>query len=118
MKKILMLLVVTSFFASCYYNNEEDLLGTASCDTTNVTYSVTVKKILTDYCTSCHSDASLQGGISLEGYDNVKKYATAGSLLGSIKQVDYSPMPKGSSKLSDCDISKIEKWIADGALNN
>jgi hypothetical protein len=118
MKKILTFVLAISFFGSCYYNNAEDLLGTANCDTTNVTYSITVNKILTDYCTSCHSDASLQGGITLEGYDNVKKYVDNGSLIGSINQVGFSPMPKGSAKLSDCDISKIQKWISDGAPNN
>jgi hypothetical protein len=27
-------------------------------------------------------------------------------------------MPQGGSKLADCDITKIERWITNGMLNN
>ncbi len=120
MRNLWLLLIFVGLLSSCYYNNEEELFGIVPCDATNVTYSGTIQKILTANCTGCHSDASLQGGLSLEGYEKVKVFAAAGgALLGTVKHLNnFSPMPKNLPKISDCDISKIEKWVADGAPNN
>ena len=120
MRNYLVLLFFAGLVSSCYYNNEEDLFGIVPCDATNVTYSTTITKIMNDNCVGCHSDASLQGGISLEGYEKVKVFAApGGALLGTIEHLNnFSPMPKNLPKISDCDISKVRKWVADGAPNN
>lgn len=108
----------------CYYDSKEYLFPQNSngCDTTNITYNLSVKPILNNYCLSCHSNstaASLGGNIKLENYVDVKLRADNGSLLGSVKQAGgFSPMPKGSSKLDDCKLTIIQKWIDDGAPNN
>ncbi len=112
-------LFVITMLASCYYDVEEELYGTLDCSTAGVTYSGEVLSIISANCYTCHDAASNFGNITLEGYDNLKKYADSGQLLGAIKrEPGFSPMPRNAAPLLDCDIAKIEKWIADGALNN
>jgi uncharacterized membrane protein len=110
------------FLSSCYYDNEEYLYGNAPCDVSAVTYSVTVSSILATNCYSCHSTASGNasgGGIVLDSYAKLKPYATNGQLTGSITHAGgFSPMPKGATKLSSCDIQKIQAWANAGAPNN
>ncbi len=104
----------------CYYDVEEELYpDSVICDTSAVTYSGDVKAVLDNNCNSCHSQLVAQGGIVLDNYTSVKSVAGNGVLLGAIRHDSgFSPMPQGASKLSDCIILKIEKWVADGSLNN
>ncbi len=106
---------------SCYYDNMEELFPDTggTCDTTNITFSGTVMPILQSYCLGCHSGSAPSGNIVIENYDDVVGLVHSGKLMGSIRfEQGYSPMPKGGNKLSDCNITKIEHWIADGMLNN
>lgn len=85
------------------------------CDTlSSVTYSGFVKPLLTTYCTGCHGT---QGGVSLQTYNDVRNQALSGQLYTSVSRA-VNPMPKGSQRLSDCDIRKLKRWIDAGALNN
>jgi hypothetical protein len=113
--------------SACYNDNEETLYGntpTGTCDlTTAVKFSTVVSPIIANSCATagCHSVASKASGINLGTYDAIKAYATGSKavFLGSMKrESSYSPMPKGNSKLADCDISKIESWITAGTPNN
>lgn len=107
------------FISACYYDNEVELYGTAECNLDDITFSSTVLKIIEDNCYRCHDAANNFGGITLEGYTNLKPYAESGALLGVIKRESgYSPMPKNEAPLLDCEIEKIEAWINAGALNN
>jgi hypothetical protein len=93
--------------------------ASASCDTTNVTFSGSVKPILENYCTGCHSGSSPSASISYATYDLTKPTAVSGALVGSVERTSgYSPMPKGGNKLSDCSIAVIKKWVALGAKND
>jgi len=125
MKKLLLLTMISAFTVSCYWDNEEYLYPeiASGCDTTaTVTYSGVVTALLQGRCLSCHSSstaANLGGNIKLDTYAGVKTYADNGQLLGSIQHASgYSQMPKGSTKLSACEIASIEKWLAAGTLNN
>ncbi len=90
-----------------------------ACDSINVTYSQTIKPILSSYCQGCHSGSSPSGGISITNYSQTKSLAGNGKLMGTIEhQAGYSPMPKNASKLSDCNIKQLNKWISDGMQNN
>ncbi|MDI9364751.1 MAG: hypothetical protein QM541_07360 [Flavobacterium sp.] len=93
---------------------------TVTCDTTNVRYSVEVVAILSANCYKCHAaPASAGGGIVLNNYNNLKTWATSGTLYNDINQSPGSnPMPKGGAKLASCDIAKIRTWIRNGAPNN
>jgi len=109
--------------SSCYYDSEEYLYpGTGSqCDTTQVTYAQSIVPIIRNYCLSCHgnSTSSLGGNIKLEDYTDIKLRADDHRLLGSVEHKDgYSPMPKGASKLNNCNIATLRIWIAAGAPNN
>lgn len=115
-------LFLTTFLASCEWKSEEETSPTTDCDTSTVTLSGNVKPILETNCYRCHStsNAPLAGvGIDLENYQELKVRADNGSLLGSVSHSSgFSPMPKGASKISNCDISFIEAWIEKGAAND
>lgn len=119
MKYVLLTLLLATLFSACYYDVEEELYGTLQCNTDGVTYNGEVLSIISSNCYKCHDAANNFGNITLEGFDNLKKYVDNGQLLGAIRrEPGYSPMPKNESPLLECDIAKIEKWISDGALNN
>ncbi len=126
MKKILFisLIVFISIITGCYYDSEEALYPVVSttCDLTNVTFSGTVVPILQASCLSCHSNsraASSGAGIKLENYSDVVTTASNGQLMGAINHLNgYAAMPQGGGKLTDCEISKLQKWIDNGKLNN
>lgn len=90
-----------------------------SCDSAVFTYSGAVKPIMDNKCVGCHNPASLGGNIDLSTYTSIKVSALNGKLYGSVAhQPGYSAMPKNSAKLSDCEITQIQKWITAGSLNN
>ena len=89
------------------------------CDTTDFKYSTAVKNIMQNKCQGCHNPSSLGGGIDLSTYAAVKTQATNGKLYGSVNwSVGYSAMPKNSTKMPNCEIKQIKKWIDSGAPNN
>ena len=104
---------------ACSNDNEEELYPSDECQTENVTYSVEVLDIIEENCYKCHDAASNFGNVTLEGYENLKKYVDSGQLLGTIQHKSgFSPMPKNEPQLEDCDIDKIAVWIDEGALEN
>lgn len=91
----------------------------SSCDANVFTYSGAVKTMLETKCVGCHSATNPGGNINLSTYASVRTVALNGKLYGSIAhQTGFSPMPKNSAKLSDCEITQVQRWIAAGALNN
>jgi hypothetical protein len=119
-KTILLPSVMLVFIlSSCYYHKEDVLYG-GSCDTTHVTYSTTIKSLLSNYgCLGCHIGGNPPGGINLETYTNVKILVNNGRFYGAITHAPgFRPMPDGAAKMNDCDISKIKVWIDSGAPNN
>jgi len=90
-----------------------------NCDTALFTYNGAVKNTMQNKCVGCHNPSSLGGNVDLSTYTGVRIVAANGKLYGSVtQQSGYSAMPKNSSKLSDCEIRQIQKWIVAGALNN
>ncbi|MBK7232187.1 MAG: hypothetical protein IPH93_07960 [Saprospiraceae bacterium] len=97
----------------------KDSCVTPSCDTTGVRFGSSIVPILNLYCNGCHSGANAQGAVRLDSYGEVKKYVNSGSFIGSIEWTgSFGRMPKNGSKLRSCEISKIKKWLSDGAPNN
>ena len=91
----------------------------SACDSTNITFSGTIRNILNTKCNGCHSGTPPQGGIDLTAYINVKAKVNDGRLWGAINFLPgFSAMPKGGNKLSDCEIKQFKKWIDAGAPNN
>lgn len=124
-KSILKLSVSLIFLlaiSSCVYEKEDILYPPGNCDTANPTYSLMVQPIISANCYSCHSTANSAvsgGGNQLDSYAKLKVFVDNGKLVGAISHsAGFSPMPKNSAKLNDCDINKIKAWVAAGAPNN
>jgi hypothetical protein len=91
----------------------------SGCDTSDVTFSAKIKPMLDLTCKGCHNSTSASAGVNLDNYAGVNAVATNGKLLSVIKQLPgYPAMPKGGTKLSDCQIRQVELWISAGAQNN
>mgnify|MGYP003352320102 CR=1 FL=1 len=83
------------------------------------TFNATIFPLIKNKCNGCHATAASGGGILLATYDQIKAMVQSGQLMGSIERLSgYSPMPKWSNKLPDCEIMQVKKWIAAGILNN
>jgi hypothetical protein len=131
MKKIgalfLITLLVLIVISSCYKNNEEELYAGYNevCeDTTEISYSLIIKPMLSTSCDRCHNTANapVKGNdINLDGPTKIKDYEKnfPGSLLGSLRhEKGYARMPKGSTKFTACNIKKIEVWMKEGFQDN
>jgi len=89
-------------------------IDTVACDSSNVTYPHIVQPILEAYCISCHSGPTPEGALDFDDYADVAFVAQSGQLLGALKHLEgYEPMPPNSAKISNCEITLIEKWITD-----
>lgn len=89
------------------------------CDSTKFKFAADVQPIINTYCKGCHNNISASGGYSYETYAGILVPIQNGRFLGAIQhQNGFSPMPKGGNKLSDCQITIIQKWIANGAPND
>ncbi|MEY3560622.1 MAG: hypothetical protein RIS12_1055 [Bacteroidota bacterium] len=92
---------------------------TSGCDTTRFTYAAVIKPMIDNKCAGCHKAGSLGGNVDLSTYTGTRVVALNGKLVGSIMhQTGFSPMPKNTAKLSDCEITQVRKWVAAGSLNN
>lgn len=127
MKRFLPLVIVLSFsalvlsFAGCSKESEDKLAASKPCDTTAVSYSTGVVPILQDNCYPCHGANSNagSGGITLEGYNNIKSYVNQGYVVGNVTHAaGFVAMPYGKPKLPDCEVNTIVAWVHQGALNN
>lgn len=89
------------------------------CDTTSVKYSAQVISVLNKNCNACHNKASANGNVILDSYTEVKKYVDNGKLVGTINHsAGYKAMPPSGTKMTDCNLRTIQKWIDNGAPNN
>lgn len=82
-----------------------------------VTYTADIKPLLIVSCTPCH----LPGGVNPNKWDD---YATAKSKISVIldrvqrESTAVGFMPKNGTKLSAANIALLNKWVADGLLEN
>lgn len=136
MKKIhLSILSISAAFllSSCYYDNFKELRPKGAipqpCDSMGViSYSLQIKPIMAASCNqNCHNPSATSGSRDLTDYLQVSGATTngvnpgdGGSLYGTMAHdPSYgNDMPKGGSKVSDCDLAKIRKWAAAGGPNN
>jgi len=127
MRKIFFLISCLTGFLflipSCYYDNEVDLypFNMQPCDSTNVTYSQTIAPIMSANCNNCHNATTSNGNppVITADYPGLKVVALNGKLNNSVNWVDGKHnMPQGGSKLSNCDLVKINIWIKAGSPDN
>ena len=89
------------------------------CDTASVTYTTNIRSIISNKCQGCHSGTAPAAGYDFSQYTILKARVTDGKLWGAINHLPgYSPMPQNGSKLSECEITQVRKWIDAGAPNN
>src|ERR1041384_6912046 len=122
MKTAIFYLALSAFLIiSCKHKPSEDAVPakttTGGCDTANVTYSVTIKKVLGDNCLRCHGSTvytTKGSGYNWDDYHALKAQADNGHLAKAINHLPGAvPMPLDQTdKMSDCDIRKMMIWIA------
>ncbi len=96
----------------------KETMCNTGCDPTSFTFEKAIFPLMKTYCIGCHNDNLASGDINLKDYAAIKDIVEKGRLLGTARHdTGFSPMPPGQ-KLSDCNITQIEKWINDGAKNN
>jgi hypothetical protein len=123
-KKILLIAFCCSFLllSSCYYDVQEELhpgISSQVCDTTNITYAVSISTIMDNNCNSCHSTAAASGNAILDNYADLRIVALNGRLEGAIEHLSgFAAMPQNVPMLSQCDRLTIKKWIENGITNN
>lgn len=125
MKKITPLIIVALLFAlteACYSDNKEDLYEnyqTDDCDTLNTKFMANILPILTENCATsgCHLGVGAQSGLDLSTYADVEIIAKDGRLEGRITGSGGAIMPPVGA-MSDCNIDRILKWVANGSQNN
>lgn len=90
------------------------------CDSTvTATFAAVVYPIVERNCVGCHNATRADGGVRLHTHAEITTSVNNGSFMGTIEhQPDYPVMPTSGVKLSDCDISLLNQWIANGALND
>lgn len=83
-----------------------------SCDTSNVTYNLSIQPIIATNCIGCHGTNSPSAGIDLSSYQKVKNIADIGQLTGAVNhEAGYAAMPPSGGKMSQCNLDKITIWI-------
>lgn len=95
--------------------------NSSNCNTCDSSFSFKnrIQPLMDKWCVGCHTGVTAGGGYDLTNYSNVKNANINNRLIGSMQhQAGFSPMPKGASKLSECDIKAVEKWIAAGYPDN
>ncbi|OQP59026.1 hypothetical protein [Niastella populi] len=119
---IVIIILTALFVVACKHEipvTGKDQNNNDTCGITDITYSGAVAPLMSTYCTRCHGATSPRGGVNLTSYDGVKAIALNGKLLGCIKkETGFKPMPPGTTKIPDCQILQIEKWVGAGSLNN
>ncbi len=90
-----------------------------TCDTKNVKFAGFIAPLIQNKCQGCHTGTAPGGGIKLDNYTTIKASVQTGKFWGSINHdAGYSAMPKGTAKMPQCEVNKIQAWIKRGALNN
>ena len=90
-----------------------------TCDSTAFKYAADIAPIMSTFCNGCHGGSFPSAGINTSTWSGLQASVANGSLLGSVQHTSgFSAMPKGTTKMDECNITKIRKWIQAGAINN
>jgi cytochrome c553 len=121
MKKVIIVLIViisiATVFSGCYYDKADLVYPKTSCDTTNMTYTTSIRSIISTNCNVCHGGTAAGAqGIKLDSYSALKGQGSTGELMRRLTTTDpIKMMPQGGPRLSDCDIAKINWWVNHGS---
>lgn len=119
MRTPLILLIATPalLLPGCYYDTEEELYPSTFCDTSAVTWSLTIQPLVETECAipGCHVPGVQSPDLST--YAGVKAVADDGRLRGVTILGDPFFMPP-SGQLPSCKQQQIQTWLDAGAPNN
>ena len=92
-----------------------------ACTTDNMSFASDITPIMNTSCnvSGCHDNVTVAAGIRLDTFPGVRD--NADKIIPSINHASGAkpmPLPAGTDKLSDCDISKFEAWVSQGKKNN
>ncbi|MDB5247083.1 MAG: hypothetical protein JWQ40_1477 [Segetibacter sp.] len=125
MKKNIAIVIIAisiTSFTGCYYDKEVVAPpGSATCDTTQMSYTGDIVNIFNNNgCFGCHTGPSGNGGVNLNNHSGAGTVANDGRLLQAITWTgpQRTHMPQGGPKLTACEIGKIRAWVKEGAKNN
>ncbi len=113
-KTVIYSVILLLVLSSCEYNveNEEVQVVDNECST-EVSYSSTIRPLITTNCMPCHSgDGSEPFAPDLTTYTLVK------NLDVLIKQATQSRRMPRNGTLTDNEIAAIKCWVDNGSLNN
>ncbi|MES2380688.1 MAG: hypothetical protein V4538_06590 [Bacteroidota bacterium] len=128
--KVFLLIILTMLLFACKHDAMKNVViekplpnDSLMCDTAMVTYSITIKNVLTENCSRCHGSSvytTKGSGYNLEDYTVLKAEVDNGHVAKAINHSPGAvPMPLDQTqKMSDCNIRKIMIWIANGAPQN
>ena len=81
-----------------------------------IKYNPDIETIMFNHCITCHGGVAPSGGFTLTTYEEVRTYTEGGTLLSRVNN-PANPMPPGGL-LSTENRQIIDKWVADGLLEN
>jgi mono/diheme cytochrome c family protein len=119
MKKIIIAsTAIALIFAACKSTKQTTTVAPAAaldCSSNkNLTYNTDIKTIIQTNCSKCHNTNN-KAGYNFLTLESVKKAASNGQLLGTIKHSKGFPkMPAFAAKMDQATIDKIECWINNG----
>ncbi len=89
-------------------------LSCDECDTTNLTYANGIKTIFENNCVSCHGSTNPSANLSLTTYEQVRDAILNTNLQARINAEPGVPLMPQGGKMPQCNIDKIETWVANG----
>ena len=109
-----LLIVLIAGLMGCVTKNEEQILG--ECRTFDLSFAQDIEPIIDQNCaiSGCHDAATSTAGVNLEGYTNIDTHLDR---VVARANDGARPMPP-TGLIPECDRSKIDAWVAKGALNN
>ena len=105
----------TLLFTAC---DDEEMMDPAdTCETEDLTYTNFAASLINGSCAvvGCHGEGT-NLTFEMHNYETAKIAVDFGRIVGAINhESGFSPMPRGGTKLNDCNIDKLTAWINDGA---
>jgi mono/diheme cytochrome c family protein len=93
-------------------------LSCEECDNTTVTYSADIAPLIANRCATCHSGNAPSGSLRLTQHSEVVAAVQNRNLMQCVERLTgFSAMPP-SGALSDCELEKLQIWVADNMPNN